>query len=160
MPIPTAHQDQHQPVARSEAHGGHGGAHDREAQQQEPARAEAVDQEAGRDLGGAGREVEHGDQQAERGIAHVELLAQQGEQRRQGEPVEVAHGVAGADQGQNLHVALHHSDAAFTPCELDRDHEPEPSRLRDNRRTLGIGGSPAKPTITGGRPCKRDRSAP
>ena len=102
------HQDQHQPVGRGEAQRGHGGAHDREAQQQEPAGAEAVDQEAGRHLGGAGRDVEQGDQEAERGIAHVELVAQEREQRRQRQGIEVAHGVAGADQGENLHVAPHH----------------------------------------------------
>ncbi len=102
------HQDQHQPVAGGKAQRGHGGAHHRQPQQQEPARAEAVDQEARRHLGEPGRHVEHSDQQAERCVAHVELLAQEGEQGRQGQQIEVTHGMARAYQGENLNVAPYH----------------------------------------------------
>jgi hypothetical protein len=95
-----------------EAQRAHGEAHDREAEQQQAARAEAVYQDAGRDLRHAGRDVQDGDQEAELGIACPQLLAQQREQGRQSEQVEVAHGVAGADQRENLRVAPQHFGAA------------------------------------------------
>jgi hypothetical protein len=75
--------------------------------QQEPARAEAIDQEAGRDLGGAGRDVEYRHQETERCVAGIQVFAQQRKQRRQREQVEMAHGMAGTNQCQDLHVAPH-----------------------------------------------------
>ena len=75
-----------------------------EAADQDVARAEAVDQEPDRRLGQRRGAVEHGERQAECRVADPVLAAQQGEQRRQDQDVEVAEEVAGGDQADDLAV--------------------------------------------------------
>ena len=60
--------------------------------------AEAIDQEADRHLADGGGGADHGHHDAELGIADVEGVFQKRKQRRQRQPVEMAHEMAGADQ--------------------------------------------------------------
>ena len=71
----------------------------RQAGDQHHARADAVDQKADRRLQQPGNDVEYGERQRQLDIADVEVVAHEGEQRRQHEHVIMAHHVRRADRG-------------------------------------------------------------
>jgi hypothetical protein len=97
------HDDEHR-VRRRDAGQRDGARQQREAHEQDASSPEPIHQEAGHGLadrrGGGGRR----DQRAERGIRYDELGAQQREQRRQHEPVEVTEEVADADDRDESNI--------------------------------------------------------
>jgi len=75
------------------------------ARQQHRLRAEAIDQEPGRELGDAARDVERADDHPEQGPRHVELGAKQRKQRWQRELQKMGDGVCETDEPDHARVA-------------------------------------------------------
>ena len=91
-------QDGHRPVGLDEADGAHRQAGEGQTGDQQQPGADPVDQEAGHDLESAGSRGEKRQEKPQGGVADVEFLLNQRKQRRQGQLVEVAEPMAGADQ--------------------------------------------------------------
>ncbi len=89
---------QQHPIGGRQAHQQHRDRHGRDAEQHQPVAAVAVDQDADEGLAGPGHAVEQRDDQAERRIAHGELVAQQREQRPERDLVKVRQHVGEPDQ--------------------------------------------------------------
>ena len=105
--VADAHQrgQREQPVdARNERRAQRAAGQKADSTQQDRPRAKTIDGETGRELTRAAGHVEHADQRAERGIAHVELRLEQRKQRRQGELEEVRQAMRRADQPDDADV--------------------------------------------------------
>ncbi len=89
-------------------------ADEREPGEQDRARADAVDEEAGDGLHHAGHRVEHREHRAERGVAHAELVLEQREERRNAELEEVRQPVGDADQPDDAGVGPERRGRAVT----------------------------------------------
>ena len=76
----------------------------RDAGEQDRARTNAIDGEAGGELGDSARDVEHRNQRAKRGERHAEFVAQQREERRQRELEEMRQRMGDPDQTDHLRV--------------------------------------------------------
>ncbi len=83
------HEAQQREVGVRERRRGGPQAGDRDAHHEDPLRAGAVDEVADRDLQYRGHQEEQREQQPQLGVADAELLAEQREQRREDEEVEV-----------------------------------------------------------------------
>ena len=111
--------DRHQPpVAREQGdQRQRRGLQDQPGEQHRP-RADPVDQDAGRELGDAGGDRQHREEQAEIGPAHREIPLDQGKQRRQHQHVEMAEPVADGDQPHRFQLAPREREDAGHVCAL------------------------------------------
>ena len=93
-------------IAQMQAEHDEGEAAQGQAEQQDDARADMVDDVAERRLGQAGDDREHGERKAELDIADAELFLQERKQHRQHQQVEMADPVGDRDQAERAKFAI------------------------------------------------------
>ena len=98
------HHDEHRKRIDQPRHG-HGGGTQQQSANQVDARAGAIDEEADRRLQHRRNQAERSEREAELGVAHAVIGADEGEQRRDQHHIIVADQVRGAHAGDELGLA-------------------------------------------------------